>query len=406
MLTPTRSRYPPAYHTMVSQLELAILAEKKRRRGQGDYASVSRFDAERTRIMAEFAANEAFAQECRDEVMTAYLSGDDWGWWKYMPPPQTRHIQAFLLGEEVGSDADGPSTSASATTPPPARKPAEPTAAPALPSPPPLTAPTAAAPIGNFPFEEGAWTPADDAAMYTWRTKEQPPPQRWTEIQLRLEQAIAAEVERRRRAGDTESVARFLRGRARWSLEYDRNADFQAQSREEVLEATLGGEDWGLWKWLPPVQRRGIQSFLRGEPVSDTYTAGPTDPTPSPHTFPFEEGWGVEDEVDMCVRRDDDPYPAGWSAASNRLELAIVAEKTNRRARGDSASIARFDTERARFLNEWNVPELRQRAEEQRHAMLLRGEVRGFWQWMQAPLTRLFTASDLRQSGVVTTQSL
>ena len=102
-----------------------------------------------------------------------------------------------------------------------------------------------------------------------------PWPDAWTGIVQRLSTAIDAEKQRRRERGDTESVARYERGWARWFTEYERNPDLRAQSEEEVMEDTLRGIDHGWRKWMPPVQRRGMQSFFRGELSAAEYADGP-----------------------------------------------------------------------------------------------------------------------------------
>ncbi|MGZ6134596.1 MAG: hypothetical protein ACXWK9_09045 [Myxococcaceae bacterium] len=381
---------PFAHRRVLAGMELAILAEKRRRRAGGDMASVASFEQERTAVETRYGEDPAFQEECRAERITVLeTTGRQWGWWIWQPVPVVRLIQGFLLGEPVGA-ADAPPPDGGAPPYPPVAPREQVTAA-------------AAAELGldslsitHFPFEV-PWTPADDDVIQaTGGTGPRPPA--WEATVQGLAEALAGEKARRRDAGDAVSVERFDLGYTRWSLESGRDPAFADEcSNEAVLAAVYSGEGWGFWKYWPLVQVQGIQAFLRGEPVADAYVAGPAAPTPPVHLFPFEEPWSFEDDVYMTLHPEG-PYPPAWDAVMQGSVAPIRAEKARREAARDTHSLLRFEAGLARSGREMADPGAMAAAEQERAAAAARGEdwTKSFWWWTPDVPLALLTIAFLR----------
>ena len=389
--------FTPAHQAMWNALELAILHEKQRRRQKGDHLSITRFDAERRRIGTTFETDKAYEQECRDETLIALLGGDDWGWWKYMPAPQARHIQAFLLGEDTGSSPPDPIPAALPPPDPPA-VPAITAESPAadpirevrtpVPAPEKPETPEPAPADGTGPFDP-PWTAEDDTAMRTWAL-DAPWPDAFARAMQGLQDALASEKARRRERGDSPAIDQFERGRARWNWEWERNPDFRAKCDEDRTEARIRGEVHGFWGWLTLVQGRGVQSFLRGEPVDAAYADGPPSPKPMPHTFDFEAEWTFDDDVAMNERIDPARCPPAFWRIWDALELAIIEEKRRRRALGDPNASTRYDEARLAFAAKWNDdPTFQAQWDAEAQAARRRGDDYGWWKWLPIPLMHL-----------------
>lgn len=376
------SPWPDVFVATWNAMELAIVAEKKRRRAEGDTASIAQFDEARQCVDAEWARNATWREACQAERLAKQVRGEDDGWWKWVTLPLTRLLTAFLRGEQVDP--------ASAACPP-----APGTVAPAPPSPPQAETdpihtvtteqpePPASPHITHFPFED-AWGPGEEAAMRS-RTSDDLYHATYPEVWRAMEDAIHAEARRRCEHRDSISIARFEYARALAVAEWDRNPDLRAESKEQALEARLRGEDWGWWAWVPAPEGRLITAFLRGEELDPPAT--PPEPGSPPVThFPFEERWRPEDDTAMWTHRQGEPYPEAHYEMLHATDNAVAAEKTRRREHGDAASVERFEQAFNRLVDELEGdPELVQRWREEAWAATARGEDRGWWGWMSTP---------------------